>query len=495
MAIFHFTGAILSRSRGQSAVAKAAYNARAEIENEQTGQVHDYTRAQGLAFSGIFAPANAPDWAQDRGKLWSEVEAAEKRKDAQLARSFEIGLPHELTDEQRQQLITDFVRENFVRKGMIADVTIHLPHNDGDDRNHHTHILLTTRQIGAEGFGQKAREWNSKEQLETWRENWARTANRYLERHGHEARIDHRSLEAQGIDREPTQHLGPQASQMERAGEPSERGDINRDIEARNRERERLQLEARAVSLELTEAATPEQNREAINAAFKKAHIATDRADDFIIMLQRREVTLSCEGGQLLAKDKDGNIFPAEAKDFDGLFPDKVFWKLHKHFEEKQNRPQDIDSTKAEGLTHREKSDTRKVASLYDRADMVSQQADAMRHVKDHEKQARKLDDINRREAEAIKRLEAKEKQQRGAEREKRQHRETQDRPQSQSTAPERKDQAQERREERAARTEQSEAVKRHTQKEIMRELFERKFGKGTNEKDMDLDRGRERER
>ena len=422
MAIFHFTGAILSRSRGQSAVAKAAYNARAEIENEQTGQVHDYTRAQGLAFSGIFAPANAPDWAQDRGKLWSEVEAAEKRKDAQLARSFEIGLPHELTDEQRQQLITDFVRENFVRKGMIADVTIHLPHNDGDDRNHHAHILLTTRQIGAEGFGQKAREWNSKEQLETWRENWARTANRYLERHGHEARIDHRSLEAQGIDREPTQHLGPQASQMERAGEPSERGDINRDIEARNRERERLQLEARAVGLKLTDA---------------------EREQSTPVAIPLLQDPLEQERKRNEAKEKWAALAPSV---------------------------------------------------LYDQGGMVGQQMDAVRHHRDHLKAKKDFQQEQERTAEE-KKSQVRAGKQHEAERQERQHRETQDRPQSQSTVPERKDQAQERREERAARTEQSEAVKRHTQKEIMRELFERKFGKGTNEKDMDLDRGRERER
>lgn len=251
MAIFHFSAKVVSRSKGQSSVAKAAYNARTQLTNERTGEGHDYTRAEGLVFSGIFAPKNAPEWAQDRERLWSEVEKAEVRKDAQLAREIEIALPHELTDEQRRQLITDFTRENFVRKGMVADVAIHAPDREGDDRNHHAHILLTMREIGPEGFGKKKREWNSKAQLQEWREKWEKTANRYLERHGHEARIDHRSLEDQGIEREATEHLGPTASQLEREGEQTERGDINREIEARNRERERLKIALRATSLEL----------------------------------------------------------------------------------------------------------------------------------------------------------------------------------------------------------------------------------------------------
>lgn len=251
MAIFHLSVKVISRRQGKSVVAKASYNGRTKLTNERTGKDHDYSRARGLVFSGIFAPKNAPEWAQDRERLWSEVEKAEVRRDAQLAREVEISLPHELTDEQRRQLVTDFTRENFVRKGMIADVAIHRPHSYGDQRNHHAHILLTMREIGPEGFGKKKREWNSKAQLQEWREKWEKTANRYLERHGHEARIDHRSLEDQGIEREATEHLGPTASQLEREGEQTERGDINREIEARNRERERLKIALRATSLEL----------------------------------------------------------------------------------------------------------------------------------------------------------------------------------------------------------------------------------------------------
>jgi hypothetical protein len=243
LAIFHFTAKIVSRSRGQSAVAKAAYNGHDLLTNEKTGERHDYRRKGEVKFSGIFAPNGAPDWAHDRQALWSEVEKTEKRVNSQLAREVEIALPHELTDKQREYLMKDFVRENFVRHGMVADVAIHAPSKDGDGRNHHAHILLTMREIGQEGFGAKMREFNSKAQLEQWRENWEHLANRQLERFGHEARIDRRSLEAQGIDREPTIHEGPAATQFKREGVLTERGDINRNIETRNRQREELKKE------------------------------------------------------------------------------------------------------------------------------------------------------------------------------------------------------------------------------------------------------------
>src|SRR5258708_6140146 len=158
MAIFHLSAKVVSRGKGQSAVAKAAYNSREKIEQELTGVVNDFSRKSGLLFSGIFAPKDAPEWAHDRAKLWNEVERGENRKDAQLAREVEISLPHELTDEQRRQLVTDFVREQFQRKGMVADVNIHASDRQGDERNHHAHILLTQRSIGPEGFGEKVRD-------------------------------------------------------------------------------------------------------------------------------------------------------------------------------------------------------------------------------------------------------------------------------------------------------------------------------------------------
>lgn len=251
MAIFHLSAKIVSRSRAQSAVAKAAYNSRSQLENEKTGENHDYRYKGEVLFSGIFAPKNAPEWAKDRQVLWSAVEKRENRKNSQLAREIEIGLPHELTGKQREYLVKDFVRENFMRKGMVADVAIHGPDRKGDDRNYHAHILLTMREIGPEGFGEKMRHLNSNAQLEEWREKWEHTANRHLERHGHEARIDRRSFEAQGIDREPTTHVGPTATQFEREGVPTERGGINRQIEERNRQREQLKAQGKEIKREV----------------------------------------------------------------------------------------------------------------------------------------------------------------------------------------------------------------------------------------------------
>jgi len=249
MAIFHFSAKVISRKTGQSAVAKAAYNARERLTDGRTGEIKDYTRAEGLAFSGVYLPANAPKWAHDRQKLWNEAEAAEKRKDATLAREYEMALPHELTGEQRYYLVQDFVRENFTRKGYAADVAIHAPDQEGDQRNHHAHILVTDRRLEANGFAadKKERHLKSPErkaELEALREKWERTANRHLERHGHSERIDRRSLEAQGLDREPTQHIGPTATALERDGQETERGDINREIAARNQERERARARA-----------------------------------------------------------------------------------------------------------------------------------------------------------------------------------------------------------------------------------------------------------
>ncbi len=255
MAIFHFHGAVVSRKAGQSVVAKAAYIAREGLTEERTGEIKDYSRAQGLIFSGLYTPANAPTWAHDRAELWNAADRAEKRKDAQLARVYDIALPHELNNEQRRFLVQDFVRESFTRKGYAADVAIHAPDRDGDERNYHAHILVSDRRLEADGFAAHKKERQQskaemKAELEALRERWERTANRHLERYGHEARIDRRSLKDQGVDREPTEHLGPYATQLERDGEESERGNTNRDIEARNQEREEAQRDYEAAQAE-----------------------------------------------------------------------------------------------------------------------------------------------------------------------------------------------------------------------------------------------------
>ena len=266
MAIYHCQAKTVSRSSGRSAVAAMAYRAGDRLTDERTGQMHDYSRRHGVLESGIVAPEDAPAWAQDREALWNAAEAAEKRKDAKTAREYEIALPHELTDEQRSDAVREFCTWYSERHGVAADYAIHAPHAHGDQRNYHAHILTTTRRLEAEGFGAKTRELDSFQTsgplLEEVREQWEGIANRALERAGQEARIDRRSLEAQGIDREPTVHLGPAASAMLRRGESSELAERNQAAAARNAEREGLQAQYGAVSAEIIDQAAERARRE-----------------------------------------------------------------------------------------------------------------------------------------------------------------------------------------------------------------------------------------
>lgn len=242
MAIYSLNVSVISRGKGYSSTAAAAYRARTVVLDERTGRLHDYSRkADDLLFAGIYVPTDAPPWARDRQQLWNMVEHGEKRKDSQLARDFKIALPSELTPEQNRCLVQDWVRENVTRKNYVADVAIHAPSEHGDARNVHCHIMVTMRTLGTEGFAAaKDRTMNSKAQLQTWRESWEKLANRHLERHDHAARIDRRSLKAQGIDREPAIHMGKEATAAERRGKTTERGERQRAIKTRNRKAEEL---------------------------------------------------------------------------------------------------------------------------------------------------------------------------------------------------------------------------------------------------------------
>ncbi|MFZ1302157.1 MAG: MobQ family relaxase [Candidatus Microsaccharimonas sp.] len=219
MAIYHFSASVIGRSSGRSATAAAAYRSGGVIPDERTGETHDYSRKSGVEGTLILAPDAAPDWAQDRAALWNAVEVAEVRKDAQVAREITVALPAELSAAERRALVEDWARTELVGRGMVADVAFHEPHREGDQRNHHAHILLPTRSIGPEGFGPKVREWNSKDQLAGWRESWAEAQNRALERAEVQERVDHRSLVAQGRGDLPTRHLGPAATALERQEE------------------------------------------------------------------------------------------------------------------------------------------------------------------------------------------------------------------------------------------------------------------------------------
>ena len=236
MAQYRLSVNVIGRSSGRSATGAAAYRSGERLVDERTGIIHDYTRKEGVLHTEILAPDNAPDWMQDRAQLWNAVEAAERRKDAQLCREIQLSLPHELTRDQQISLVRRYVQDQHVSQGMIADVAIHAPspHELASQLNYHAHVLLSMRELTGEGFGQKAREWNDKQLLENWREQWAIYQNRELQRHGHSARVDHRSLEDQGIDREPQFHLGPSASEIERSGRQSRIGDENRAVDRRN---------------------------------------------------------------------------------------------------------------------------------------------------------------------------------------------------------------------------------------------------------------------
>ena len=188
---------MISRSQGRSATAAIAYRVAERIEDRRTGLTFDYAARGGVDHTETLAPDHAPDWVRDRSELWNRVEESETRKNSQVAREVRVALPAELTHAQRVELVRDFAQEQFVGSGMIADIALHAPGRDGDDRNHHAHILLTTREIGPEGFTTKNRDWNKVEVLEGWREAWARDSNAALERAGIEDRVDHRTLEAQ----------------------------------------------------------------------------------------------------------------------------------------------------------------------------------------------------------------------------------------------------------------------------------------------------------
>lgn len=229
LAIYHCTVKTISRGQGRSAVGAAAYRAGEKLYNSYDGITHDYTKKGGVEYSQIILPNNAPVEYEDRETLWNAVEHAEKRINSRTAREIEVALPAELTRENQIKLIQEYARTNFMQKGMCVDFSIH----DKGDGNPHAHIMITTREVTQEGFTSKNREWDKKESLETWRENWAIECNKSLEKYGFEKRIDHRSYKDQGIDKEPTIHLG-KAHRLEKRGINSERGNLNREIQELN---------------------------------------------------------------------------------------------------------------------------------------------------------------------------------------------------------------------------------------------------------------------
>ena len=269
MAIYSLHVKTVSRSAGRSVVAAAAYRAAENIVDERLGVVWDFTRKYGVLHSEIIAPADAPSWATDRAELWNAAERAEdkstRRQNATTGRDIILALPHELSDAQRIAVVQEFAAGLVDRYGVAVDFAIHAPDRHSDERNYHAHVLMTTRQIGANGFGAKTRALDSfrtgPREIEAIREQWERIGNRALEQAGIAERIDCRSYTDRGIDREATVHLGPVASGMERSGEGSDLGDRNRAAQARNAERERIAGDRAAVSAEIIDLAAERERR------------------------------------------------------------------------------------------------------------------------------------------------------------------------------------------------------------------------------------------
>lgn len=258
MAIYHCTCKIISRGKGRSAVGSAAYRSGEKLINEYDGMEHDYRKKSGVVYSEIMLCENALKEYQDRSTLWNEVEKIEKGSKARLAREYEVALPVEMTREEQINLVRNFVKDNFVDKGMCADFAIH----DKEDGNPHAHIMLTTRPIEKDGsWGTKQKkeyildkngnkqydkkkktykcktvkvnDWDSVEFLERNRESWAKKVNAELEKKNLPQRVDHRSLKEQGIERVPTIHEGG-ARKLENRGIETDRGNINREIRTAN---------------------------------------------------------------------------------------------------------------------------------------------------------------------------------------------------------------------------------------------------------------------
>lgn len=204
MAIFHLSVKTLSRSSGRSSVGAAAYRSGERLVNELSVSVHDFGRKQGIGFSAVLLPVGAPPQMASRQHLWNAVEQSETRSNSRTARELVLALPVELTEGQQVELLTGFVQAEMVGRGMVADVNLH----DADSHNPHAHVMLTTRAVGPGGFGAKVRDWNRVELVQAWREAWAAACNTALADSGSAARVDHRTLFAQGIQREPTRHHG-----------------------------------------------------------------------------------------------------------------------------------------------------------------------------------------------------------------------------------------------------------------------------------------------
>ncbi|PXA77564.1 Ti-type conjugative transfer relaxase TraA [Caulobacter sp. D4A] len=234
MAIYHFSVKVISRASGASAVASAAYRSASRLHDERLDRDHDFTGKSGVVHSEVMLPDGAPEQLSDQATLWNTVEAGEKRKDAQLSREVEFAIPREMDQVQGIALARDFVQREMVDRGMVADLNVHWDIGPDGLAKPHAHVMLSMREVGEEGFGAKVRDWNRTELVEHWREAWADHVNERLASLDIDARIDHRSLEDQGIELEPQNKIGPAAGRMAGEGLEAERLEDHRRIAREN---------------------------------------------------------------------------------------------------------------------------------------------------------------------------------------------------------------------------------------------------------------------
>src|SRR5712692_3071312 len=301
MAIYHFQVKIISRSQGRSAVAAAAYRSASELDDQRQGQSFDYSDKPNVVHSEIFSPTNAPAWVHDRESLWNAVEAGEKRKDSQVAREVEFAIPQELSQTEGIALAREFVQREFVAHGMVADLNVHW-----EEDNPHAHVMLTMREVSEQGFGRKVIEWNRVELLKAWREHWADLANEHLHRQGHDMRIDHRSYQDQGVELEPTSHLGKAVDEMRARGAYTERA--RRLEEVRERNAEKIEQKPEIVFDNLTRRQSTFTRRDIAREVFRYI----DEGDRFRNLMARLEGSAELVRLASAVKDERGNVIEPE---------------------------------------------------------------------------------------------------------------------------------------------------------------------------------------
>ncbi len=296
MAIYHLSTKPVSRSSGRTATASIAYRAGIAIKDERTGKEHDYTKRSGVAYTQLHTPNNLDI---KRNDLWNLAEATETRKNSRTAREIVVNLPHELSGRLRIMLVNDFAKDLANQYGVAVDVAVHTPDAQGDNRNHHAHIMLTTRKLERLESGRVALTDKSqlemsntqlkerglpsaREELKAIREQWANITNKHLKEAKIDARIDHRSHKDRGLEQLPTKKLGWEASALERKGIKTATGEYNRMVEEYNHTMKQLAIIEKSLKADTEQREqSNDRTRERVERAIKcieNAVINTDWA-------------------------------------------------------------------------------------------------------------------------------------------------------------------------------------------------------------------------